>query len=43
MITKENPKFIGGIAKSQKLGEIYEDIAMRNDCDFIGNEDWQVG
>lgn len=43
VITKENPKFIGGIEKSQKLGEIYEDIAMRNDCDFIGNEDWQVG
>ena len=43
IITKENPKFIGGIEKSRKLSEIYEDIAMRNDCDFIGNEDWLVG
>lgn len=42
-ITKENPKFIGGIEKSRKLNEIYEDIAMRNDCEFMGNEDWQVG
>lgn len=42
-IAKENPKFIGGIEKSRKLNEIYEDIAMRNDCEFMGNEDWQVG
>lgn len=42
-ITKENPKFIGGIEKSRKLNEIYEEIAIRNGCEFIGNEDWQVG
>lgn len=42
-ITKENPKFIGGIEKSQKLNEIYEDIAMRNDCEFMNNEDLEVG
>ena len=39
-ITKENPKFIGSIEKSQKLNE---DIAIRNGCDFIGNGDWEVG
>lgn len=42
-ITKENPKFIGSIEKSQKLNDIYEDIAIRNGCDFIGNGDWEVG
>jgi len=42
-ITKENPKFIGSIEKSQKLNYIYEDIAIRNGCDFIGNGDWEVG
>ena len=43
IITKESPKFIGGIEKSKKISEIYEDIAMRNDCEFIGNEEWLVG
>ena len=42
-ITKENPKFIGSIEKSQKLNDIYEDIAIRNGCDFIGNGYWEVG
>ena len=40
---KKNPNFIGGIEKSQKLSEIYEDIAMRNDCEFMGSEDLIVG
>ena len=43
IITKENPKFIGGIEKSKKIAEIYEDIAVRNDCEFIGNDEWLVG
>ncbi len=43
LITKENPKFIGAIAKSEKLNEIYRDIAMRNKCYFIGNEEWKTG
>lgn len=43
VITKENPSFIGGIEKSQKLNEIYEDIAMRNDCEFMDNEDLEAG
>ena len=42
-VTKENPNYIGGIAKSEKLSEIYEDIAVRNDCEFMGNEDLIVG
>lgn len=43
IITKENDKFIGGIEKSQKLSSIYEEIASRNGCYFIGNDDLQVG
>ncbi len=43
LITKENPKFIGGKEKSEKLNDIYEDIAIRNECEFMGNEDWEVG
>ncbi len=43
VITKEGPNFIGGIAKSEKLNEIYQDIAMRNDCYFVGNEEWKTG
>lgn len=43
VITKENPKFIGGKIKSEKLNEIYEDIAARNECDFMGNEELEVG
>ncbi|MBP3464370.1 MAG: GDSL-type esterase/lipase family protein [Clostridia bacterium] len=43
IITKENPKFIGGKAKSEKLNEIYEDIAIRNECEFLGNEELEVG
>ena len=42
LITKENPKFIGGKEKSEKLNDIYEDIAIRNECEFMGNEDWEV-
>ena len=43
LITKENQKFIGGKEKSEKLNDIYEDIAIRNECEFMGNEDWEVG
>lgn len=43
LITKENPTFIGGKEKSEKLNDIYEDIAIRNECEFMGNEDWEVG
>lgn len=43
VIAKENPKFIGGKAKSEKLNEIYEDIAIRNECEFLGNEELEVG
>ena len=34
LITKENPKFIGGKEKSEKLNDIYEDIAIRNECEL---------
>ena len=43
IISKEDQNFIGGIAKSQKLTEIYEDIAFRNNCEFLSNEDLVVG
>ena len=43
VITKENPNYIGGIEKSEKLTGIYEDIAIRNNCEFIGNDDLDVG
>jgi len=43
VISKENPNFIGGKAKSEKLNEIYEDIAIRNECEFMGNEELEVG
>ncbi len=43
VITKENPKFIGGVEKSEKLNDIYQDIALRNNCYFIGNEEWKTG
>ena len=43
VITKENPNYIGGIAKSEKLSEIYEDIAVRNNCEFMSNDDLVVG
>lgn len=43
LIEKENPKYIGGKEKSEKLNDIYKDIAERNGCEFMGNEDWEVG
>ena len=43
VITKENPNYIGGIEKSEKLSAIYEDIAIRNGCEFLDNEDLEVG
>lgn len=43
LITKENQKFIGGKEKSEKLNDIYEDIALRNECYFMNNEDLQAG
>lgn len=42
-ITKENPTYIGGIEKSEMINDIYEDIAMRNNCLFISNEDLEPG
>ena len=42
-ITKESEKYIGGIEKSEKLAEIYENIATRNNCMFLDNGDLIVG
>lgn len=42
-ITKESEKYIGGIEKSEKLAEIYENIALRNNCIFQDNSDLVVG
>lgn len=36
-------KFEGAAEKSQKLNEIYQKIAERNKCYFIGNENLEVG
>lgn len=43
LITKENPKFIGGMEKSEKLNEIYRNIALENNCYFLDNSDLQAG
>ena len=42
-ITKETEKYIGGIEKSEKMAEIYETIAIRNNCVFQDNSDLVVG
>ena len=43
VITKENPNYIGGIEKSEMMNDIYKDIALRNNCFFLGNEDLEPG
>lgn len=43
LILKENPNYIGAIQKSERLNDIYEDIAIRNDCLFLSNEDLEAG
>lgn len=43
LVTKENPQYIGAIQKSEMINDIYEDIAVRNNCLFLSNEDLEPG
>ena len=43
LITKEDAKFIGGVEKSEKLNDIYKNIALENNCYFLDNTDLQAG
>lgn len=43
LITKDNEKYIGGVEKSEALNDIYKDIAMRNNCLFLSNDDLVAG
>ncbi len=43
VITKENPNYIGWIEKSEMINDIYKDIALRNNCLFLSNEDLEPG